>query len=99
MTKKKAIENGVIKWRYASKTGCDKNSLFKWVEEKWPKSKETGYYCSLCEKYKDDCRICPLEKKYPTDCNKWYHKWYSEKDTLLRKKYANEMYKRIKSLK
>ncbi len=103
MTKNKAIDYSLIKWKHAMETGCNSDELYIWLHSNHLKVYNFLSECGLCEKYASfDCTKCPLYKKWDKDCGNskfLFDKWLKFKTKKTRIKYATLIYFDIESLK
>jgi hypothetical protein len=88
------IEQALIKWNYAAKTGCEHDILYDYLSGKHHKIYLMVNQCSLCEKYYKGiigCSSCPLLEKWGVTCSgkkaRW-SKWLYAKTGKTRIKYA-----------
>ena len=99
LTKAKAKEYCLIKWKYAMKTGCTNGELLAWLEKKHSHIRNLDGACGYCEYYGCDLDLdenqCPLNQNRLGTCDKYFFKWAEEKSIDKRKELATLIYEDI----
>jgi hypothetical protein len=105
LTKKKAVELSIKKWRYIlSQCPSKVNGLsghnddivdaaYGDIDVCIPELKDLRSHCGLCEYYNMDCVKCELESCM--NDNLWYSTWWN----MPTKKNAKKVLKKLKSIK